>query len=663
LNSVRKKSLVLLIFLTFTLIVSYYIQKVYFFNTTQDIALKNAVVKLKEREYVFKTFLKDATNDLVSIKNSTFFKNYLKNNSNIKLIEDIFLTYAQANSNFMQLRYIDQNGHEKIRIDRSKEELEPFIVPEEQLQDKSNRYYFIDSKIKEPNRVWFSALDLNVEKGKVEFPYKPTIRAVLPITNSNGKFGGILIINYFMKDFLLKFTNTPFYDMVLYDDNGYTIHHFGHTCLTEEKCWGNSLEHKYNISKDYSNYYKQILSSPSLITDNFVSKKLDIDINNGINIILKLRKAYIKEQHIRNAEQFLMNSLLTILFLIIIVYFFFSRLKHDEETIFTFARFVEEKDTYTSGHSKRVATYSREIAMCHGLPNSEQDIIYKAGLIHDIGKLVTPESVLLNPNRLTQSEYDLMKLHASVGSEMISQISDFKGIAKIVRHHHERYDGKGYPDGISKDSIPMLSRIMTIADAFDAMTTTRIYKAKKTIDEAIVEIIQNSGTQFDPNLVKSAVKYFNTLDEVEASEQNIFTEDDNIEAKRLAYFFEDPVTLKYNAKYLDAILENNEGAHNYKCLNILSVRHMSQYNKVYGWSKGDLLLQKIANCLQEKYSNSIVFRIHGDYFVILGHAHVDINRESVMECFTNDIIDLEHKHIDLRENEILNYSILEQHMC
>ncbi|WP_373073186.1 HD domain-containing phosphohydrolase [Sulfurimonas sp.] len=660
-NTVRKKSLILLIFLSISLVVYYFVQQLYFFNTTQEIALNNASDKVKEREIIFKTFLKDAENDLVSIRNSTLFQNYLKYSNNSQLLEDMFITYSKANSNFMQLRFIDKNGLEKIRVDKRSENSEPYLISRYDLQDKSDRYYFEDSKTKELEKVWFSALDLNVERGKVEVPYKPTLRAVLPITDLYGNFGGILIINYFMKEFLLKFTNTPFYDMVLYNDKGYTMYHYGQTCATEEKCWGNSLDHKYNISNDFEDDYKLILSKPMLTTNSFLSKKMDVEINDGINIILKLRKTYLDEQQKRNTEQFFINSLLTIVFLLLIVYFFFSRLKHDEETIFTFARFVEEKDTYTSGHSKRVAIYSREIAKFHGLSGSIQDKIYKAGLIHDIGKLVTPESVLLNPKKLSKSEYELMKLHASVGSEMISQVSDFKSIAKIVRHHHERYDGKGYPDGISQGDIPLLSRIMTIADAFDAMTTTRIYKSKKTIDEAIAEIIKYSGTQFDPDLVNSAVKYFKTLDDIEVSDQNIFTED-NIEAKRLAYFFEDPVTLKYNAKYLDAILANNEGAQNYKCLNIISVRYMSKYNKLHGWNKGDILLQEIAECLHEKYSDSIVFRIHGDYFVILGYEHISIDREEILKCFHDYIIDLELKHIDLRENEILSYKILEEYM-
>lgn len=116
------------------------------------------------------------------------------------------------------------------------------------------------------------------------------------------------------------------------------------------------------------------------------------------------------------------------------------------------AAMVEDKDIYTSGHSKRVAMYSSSIAKAMGLDETEQALIYEAGLLHDIGKILTPESVLLKPKKYNRNEYDIIKNHSVDGEKMVLFISDFKAYAAIIRGHHERYDGKGYPDGLIGDA-------------------------------------------------------------------------------------------------------------------------------------------------------------------------------------------------------------------
>ena len=131
----------------------------------------------------------------------------------------------------MQLRYIDENGMERIRVDRDRIDSEPKIINENNLQDKSKRYYFLDSKRKPLDEVWFSAFDLNIEKDRVQIPFKPTLRAVYPI-KKNDKFGGILIINYYMNSFAKIFMNTPLYNMILCDSRGYSLLHYD-----EKKSW------------------------------------------------------------------------------------------------------------------------------------------------------------------------------------------------------------------------------------------------------------------------------------------------------------------------------------------------------------------------------------------------------------------------------------------
>jgi len=183
-----------------------------------------------------------------------------------------------------------------------------------------------------------------------------------------------------------------------------------------------------------------------------------------------------------------------------------ERYENYEKTLESFVSMVDERDTYTGGHSQRVATYCRLIAKEMGYSDSECDMIYKAGILHDIGKISTPDSVLLKPSKLTDLEYKLVVEHVTIGYNLLSNIPMYKDIAEIILCHHERHDGKGYPKGIQGDEIPVFGRIIKVADSFDAMTTSRIYKARVSLSQAMKELKDCSGTQFHPEVVESAIK-------------------------------------------------------------------------------------------------------------------------------------------------------------
>ncbi len=159
--------------------------------------------------------------------------------------------------------------------------------------------------------------------------------------------------------------------------------------------------------------------------------------------------------------------------------------QYENEFLEAFVRAIEARDSYTRGHSQRVAAYSQRMAQRLGYDEVKQREIYRAGLVHDIGKLGIPDSILLKPGRLTGNEYRIIKYHPIFSYEIVSRVSRFKGIAGIVRHHHERCDGSGYPDGLLCDEIEFEARILAIADVFDALTTKRIYRGALTPDEAI----------------------------------------------------------------------------------------------------------------------------------------------------------------------------------
>ena len=170
------------------------------------------------------------------------------------------------------------------------------------------------------------------------------------------------------------------------------------------------------------------------------------------------------------------------------------------ESIETLRYTVEAKDTYTRGHSDRVSEYSVLIGKTLNLPESEIRTLQVGGLFHDIGKIGVPDVILQKESKLTDDEYSEIKNHPSIGAHILSTATIFKDIIPIVKHHHERYDGKGYPSQLKGEEIPYLARIAAIADSFDAMTSKRTYRDSLPMEKVISEFKRCRGTQFDPEL-------------------------------------------------------------------------------------------------------------------------------------------------------------------
>lgn len=163
---------------------------------------------------------------------------------------------------------------------------------------------------------------------------------------------------------------------------------------------------------------------------------------------------------------------------------------------------VDAKDAYTCGHSERVALLAQHLAERADLPDGQVERIYMAGLLHDVGKIGIPESVLQKTGRLTADEFELMKRHCQIGARILGDVKQLEDIVPGVLHHHERYDGRGYPMGLSARDIPVMGRIICIADCFDAMTSNRTYRKALPLEVAMAEIRRCSGTQFDPALAE-----------------------------------------------------------------------------------------------------------------------------------------------------------------
>lgn len=172
------------------------------------------------------------------------------------------------------------------------------------------------------------------------------------------------------------------------------------------------------------------------------------------------------------------------------------------DTIGILRQTVEAKDPYTRGHSDRVSEYSVLIGKKLGLDENTLHILKIGGLFHDIGKIGIPDSILLKESKLSDEEYSQIKNHPMIGVHMLGDAAIFTDILPIVKHHHERYDGRGYPSQLVGDDIPYVARIAAVADTFDAMTSKRSYRDSLPIDVVRAEIERCSGTQFDPNIAK-----------------------------------------------------------------------------------------------------------------------------------------------------------------
>ena len=178
---------------------------------------------------------------------------------------------------------------------------------------------------------------------------------------------------------------------------------------------------------------------------------------------------------------------------------------------------IDAKDPYTCGHSERVANLAAQLARAHGLPETIVERVRIAGLVHDIGKIGVPEEVLRKPGRLTDEEFEMMKAHPAIGHHILQDIPQLDDVLPGVLHHHERFDGRGYPQKIAGESIPLMARIIALADSFDAMSSNRTYRAAMSRERVLTEIRQCAGSQFDPDLAEIFVRLdFREYDEAAA---------------------------------------------------------------------------------------------------------------------------------------------------
>ncbi len=210
-----------------------------------------------------------------------------------------------------------------------------------------------------------------------------------------------------------------------------------------------------------------------------------------------------------------MVSLLLVVFLSLLLYFDALKImKSQQETIeglmgikLSLASLIDLKDSYTEGHSKHVRDLTRQFVEYLKLSSTEIEEITTAAELHDIGKIGVPDSILKKNGELGEEELREIKKHPILGANSIKSLKGFKNVAKIIRNHHERYDGAGYPDGLSAEQIPLGSKILSIIDAYDAMAFGRSYRIAMQRNDILNALQQGMGTQFDPNLTSAFIKF------------------------------------------------------------------------------------------------------------------------------------------------------------
>lgn len=312
----------------------------------------------------------------------------------------------------------------------------------------------------------------------------------------------------------------------------FSISNIGYNALNNWKLYldvpeGTVIENSYDVECSYNNGD----SSKLVITPEYYNLTIGSNESISFGVALATKEPFTPEElyfvgyKVHGTETNMINKIIGIAMLFWLISFigflvtkfnlrnYRERQKNDVKIILqsmnTFISFIDAKDPYTRGHSKRVAMYAAEIAKRMGLSEDEIQNIYYAGLLHDAGKISIPDAVLNKPGKLTPEERKLIQNHTVAGGKMLKQLSSIRGIRETALYHHERYDGKGYPEGLKGDSIPLYARIVGVADSYDAMSSNRVYRRHLNKDDIIEEIQQGSGSQFDPDIVKYMVDMIN----------------------------------------------------------------------------------------------------------------------------------------------------------
>ena len=296
------------------------------------------------------------------------------------------------------------------------------------------------------------------------------------------------------------------------------------------------------------------------------------------------------------------------------------------ETIATIASMIEAKDSYTKGHSVRVAEYSALLAKELGWKEEEIQNLKYVALLHDIGKIGIPDQVLNKPGKLTEIEYNIIKSHTTIGGDILKDIETIPGVDAGARFHHERYDGTGYPSGIKGEDIPLMARIIGIADSYDAMNSKRVYRESLPTERIRSELVNGRGKQFDPNLIDVFVKLLDAgaleLKESEEEKEKTVSGESSFLMKQIMNSMEEAKKAD-TPDYLTGLLSRKNGENKITeamknqpgCLAFLDLDNLKRTNDTMGHLAGDYALMTVGEVLASYGTNAVVARLGGDEFL------------------------------------------------
>ena len=296
------------------------------------------------------------------------------------------------------------------------------------------------------------------------------------------------------------------------------------------------------------------------------------------------------------------------------------------EIIATIASMIEAKDSYTKGHSIRVAEYSALVARELGWEEEEIQNLKYVALLHDIGKVGIPDNVLNKPGKLTQMEFEIIKSHTTIGGDILKDIETIPHVDSGAKYHHERYDGSGYPCGLSGEDIPVVARIIGIADSFDAMNSKRIYRDRLPDEVIRKELVNGSGKQFDPKYLEIFLKLWEegklNFEPEKENEKTISIEGSRL-IKQIMQSIEDEARKSESTDYLTGLMGRKSGEQRIVsrmkeqpgCLAFIDLDNLKKTNDTMGHLAGDYALMTVGEVLSDHSENAVVMRLGGDEFI------------------------------------------------
>lgn len=315
------------------------------------------------------------------------------------------------------------------------------------------------------------------------------------------------------------------------------------------------------------------------------------------------------------------------------------------QTIKTLSVTVETKNVYTNGHSQRVADYSALIAGALGWDDKRINNLRNAAYMHDVGMIGIPDSIVNKPTRLTEEEYAIIQRHTLIGADILKDITLIEHVAEVAHYHHERYDGTGYPEGLSGEEIPIEARIVAVADSYDAMNSKRIYRNALEKEKIIEELESCSGTQFDPVIAELFVRLIR-----EGKVDTALLPAEPIGESKMDHY--ESETTKFISDIMST-MQSQEDSDSYDFLTGLPVRskgeiliaqmmqehdgglvfvdmdNLKKLNDVYGHKAGDRALKLLGNILKDAGDNSIACRLGGDEFLLF---LPDYSKDEIHAC-------------------------------